>query len=62
MKNQIVNARVNEMMVDKVIEMLQLNSKEDTVLDLFCGVGNFSIPAARYAKRVIGVEVYMIAC
>ena len=61
MKNQIVNARVNEMMVDKVIKMLQLNS-EDTVLDLFCGVGNFSVPAARYAKRVIGVEVYMIAC
>ena len=56
MKNQIVNARVNEMMVDKVIKMLQLNS-EDTVLDLFCGVGNFSVPAARYAKRVIGVEV-----
>ena len=44
------------MMVDKVIKMLQLNS-EDTVLDLFCGVGNFSVPAARYAKRVIGVEV-----
>jgi 23S rRNA (uracil1939-C5)-methyltransferase len=26
------------------------------VIDLFCGLGNFTLPMARYAKQVIGVE------
>ena len=26
-------------------------------IDLFCGIGNFSLPLSRYAKNVIGVEL-----
>ncbi|HEY6644896.1 23S rRNA (uracil(1939)-C(5))-methyltransferase RlmD [Povalibacter sp.] len=50
-----VNGPLNELMVDRVIQLLQLTA-EDTVLDLFCGLGNFSLPLARRAKHVVGVE------
>jgi 23S rRNA (uracil1939-C5)-methyltransferase len=50
-----VNAGINQKMVRKAIEMLDLNS-EDVVLDLFCGLGNFSLPIAKSAKQVIAVE------
>ena len=42
-------------MVDQVISLLDL-SAGDTVLDLFCGSGNFTLPIARYVKNVTGVE------
>lgn len=32
-------------------------SKEDTVLDLYCGIGTISLFMARHAKRVIGIEI-----
>ena len=51
-----VNAAMNEKMVAQAIDWLQPN-KQDVVLDLFCGVGNFSLPLAKHAQRVIGVEV-----
>lgn len=50
-----VNSHVNSRMVDQAIALLQ-PSKGETVLDLFCGIGNFTLPLARYAKHVIGVE------
>jgi 23S rRNA (uracil1939-C5)-methyltransferase len=50
-----VNASLNERMIERVVELLQL-SAEDEVLDLFCGLGNFSLPLARRAKHVLGVE------
>lgn len=50
-----VNAALNERMIDRVVELLQLSSA-DEVLDLFCGLGNFSLPLARRAKHVVGVE------
>lgn len=50
-----VNAEVNQRMVEQAIELLQLTA-ETTVVDLFCGLGNFSLPMASRAKSVIGVE------
>lgn len=50
-----VNFAINEKMVSLAIELLDLN-KADVVLDLFCGLGNFTLPIAKYAKCVVGVE------
>ncbi len=50
-----VNADINNQMVNRAIEWLQL-SPEDRVLDLFCGLGNFTLPLARQSREVIGVE------
>jgi len=50
-----VNADMNKKMVKQAIELLEL--KEDSkVLDLFCGIGNFSLPLARSCEQVIGIE------
>jgi len=51
-----VNANMNNKMVALAMMWLAPN-KQDVVLDLFCGVGNFSLPLAKRAKQVIGVEV-----
>ena len=50
-----VNREVNASMVAAAMELL-LPTPNDTVLDLFCGLGNFTLPLARRAKRVVGVE------
>lgn len=53
-----VNATVNEQMVQLACELLQLQQGE-RVLDLFCGLGNFSLPLARCVGAkgvVVGVE------
>ena len=51
-----VNAAMNTKMVAQAIEWLAPN-ENDIILDLFCGVGNFSLPLAQHAKQVVGVEV-----
>jgi len=50
-----VNAAMNRMMVAAAVNALALKP-EDRVLDLFCGLGNFSLPIARSGARVCGVE------
>ena len=50
-----VNAAQNRAMVEKIAEFAMLSGKE-SVLDLYCGVGNLSLPAAKRAARVTGVE------
>ena len=50
-----VNASINRQMVHKAIELLAPTENEE-VLDLFCGLGNFTLPLARRAKTVVGVE------
>lgn len=50
-----INSDVNRQMVDRAVQLLDLKGDEQ-VLDLFCGLGNFTLPLARRAKRVLGVE------
>lgn len=50
-----VNHMVNASLIAKAINLLQPNSNE-VVADLFCGLGNFSLPLATMSKKVIGVE------
>jgi 23S rRNA (uracil1939-C5)-methyltransferase len=50
-----VNTSINRQMIDQALNLLELKNT-DEVLDLFCGIGNFSLPIARYAKSVLGVE------
>lgn len=50
-----VNDAVNQQMVARAIEWFDVQAG-DRVLDLFCGMGNFTLPLARRAKNVIGVE------
>ena len=50
-----VNTDINQSMVSRVIDLLQLES-DHRVLDLFCGLGNFSLPLARRCAQVLAVE------
>jgi len=50
-----INSEINQQMVKQAIDLLEPKSN-DCILDLFCGLGNFSLPLARFAKRVIGIE------
>ncbi len=50
-----VNAELNRLMLQQAMELLQ-PGPADTVLDLFCGLGNFTLPLARKAGHVVGVE------
>jgi 23S rRNA (uracil1939-C5)-methyltransferase len=50
-----VNHKVNKMMITQAIHWLKLN-EQDVVLDLFCGLGNFSLPIAKKVAEVVGIE------
>jgi 23S rRNA (uracil1939-C5)-methyltransferase len=50
-----INRDINASMVAAAVELLQPGA-DDTVLDLFCGLGNFTLPLARRAGRIVGVE------
>lgn len=50
-----VNMSVNRRMLALAMSLLSVN-REDVVLDLFCGLGNFSLPLARQVKQAVGVE------
>jgi 23S rRNA (uracil1939-C5)-methyltransferase len=50
-----VNAQANRALVAAAGDLLELTAEAD-VLDLFCGLGNFSLALARRAKSVVGVE------
>ncbi|MEN9706216.1 MAG: hypothetical protein RLZZ393_2095 [Pseudomonadota bacterium] len=50
-----VNGEMNRRMVSHVLDLLQLDAGS-RVLDLFCGLGNFTLPLARRASEVVGIE------
>ncbi len=50
-----VNAGLNGKMIAHALALLDVQPDE-RVLDLFCGLGNFTLPLARVAREVVGVE------
>lgn len=50
-----VNPVINEAMVGLAMDMLDAKDNE-IIADFFCGIGNFTLPIAKNAKQVIGIE------
>jgi 23S rRNA (uracil1939-C5)-methyltransferase len=50
-----VNHQINRLLVHKALGLLQVEAT-DRVADLFCGLGNFTLPLATQAREVVGIE------
>lgn len=50
-----INLEMNRLMVKQAIQLLDLRT-DDHVLDLFCGIGNFTLPIAKYVHHITGIE------
>jgi 23S rRNA (uracil1939-C5)-methyltransferase len=50
-----INSAINRQMVERVLQLLAPGGSH-RVLDLFCGLGNFTLPLARQAGEVVGIE------
>ncbi|MEA1050386.1 23S rRNA (uracil(1939)-C(5))-methyltransferase RlmD [Lamprobacter modestohalophilus] len=50
-----VNLELNRQMIDQALALLDPQPNE-RLLDLFCGLGNFTLPLARRARELVGVE------
>jgi len=50
-----VNHRINEVLVARAVRLLAPDAAE-TVVDFFCGLGNFTLPLATRAERAVGIE------
>ncbi|HYM47975.1 MAG TPA: 23S rRNA (uracil(1939)-C(5))-methyltransferase, partial [Burkholderiaceae bacterium] len=50
-----VNHRVNEVLVSRVARLLA-PEPSDVIADFFCGLGNFTLPLATHAQKVVGLE------
>jgi 23S rRNA (uracil1939-C5)-methyltransferase len=50
-----VNHQINRVLVSRALRLLEVQP-QDRVADLFCGIGNFTLPLATQAREVIGIE------
>lgn len=50
-----VNHHINQVLVSRALRLLDIG-EDERIADLFCGLGNFSLPIARLAKEVVGIE------
>ncbi len=50
-----VNHQINRVLVSRALKLLQVQPG-DRVADLFCGLGNFTLPLATQAREVVGIE------
>jgi len=50
-----VNHQINRILVSRALRLLG-PERHERVLDLFCGLGNFTLPLARLAREVVGIE------
>jgi len=50
-----VNHHINRVLVARALRLLDVQP-EDRVADLFCGLGNFTLPLATQAREVVGIE------
>lgn len=50
-----VNSQINRVLISRALALLQVQPT-DRVADLFCGLGNFTLPLATRARHVVGVE------
>jgi len=50
-----VNHHINRLLVHKALGLLEVQP-EDRVADMFCGLGNFTLPLATQAREVVGIE------
>jgi 23S rRNA (uracil1939-C5)-methyltransferase len=50
-----VNHHINRVLVHKALNLLDVQPS-DRVADLFCGLGNFTLPLATLAREVVGIE------
>src|SRR5574344_932863 len=51
-----INKQINEKMLNTVISMIE-PSPDKKVMDLFCGLGNFTLPIAKEGATVVGVDI-----
>ncbi len=50
-----VNHHINRVLVERALRLLDVQ-KTDRIADLFCGIGNFTLPLATRAREVVGIE------
>ena len=50
-----VNHHINRVLVARALRLLDVQ-KNERIADLFCGLGNFTLPIATMAKQVVGIE------
>ena len=53
--------QTNRFLLEKLVEAVAPEAEVERLVDLYCGVGLFSIPLARYARDIVGVETSPVA-